>query len=195
MDLAASFAGLNHSGAVHVIEDVTQDERFATHPCVMVHRDIHFYAEAPLALEPGMPAGAICLMDRSVRAFSSEQREQLENLAQMASTHLKTQQQLRMASEQEALFRLLADNSTDTIVRGNLSGVRLYISPAVRELLGYEPHELIGRRASEIVHPDDAEVFRHLMNDVREGRIDFALSEQRQRHKDGSWAGWRPRSS
>jgi PAS domain-containing protein len=29
------------------------------------------------------------------------------------------------------------------------------ISPSIRELLGYEPDELIGTRAADITHPDD----------------------------------------
>lgn len=170
-----------------IVEDASRDPRFAFNaPDTDVSR-IGFYAGVPLFIAPGVLAGTICVMDRSARTFTGEQRRQLEDLAQILSTHLGTLTAVRAAHEQEALYRLLAENSTDTIVRGNLEGVRLYISPAVRTLLGYEPEELVGRKASEIVHPDDAEEFRRLMFSIREGRIDLGVSEQRQRHKDGSW--------
>jgi PAS domain S-box-containing protein len=57
--------------------------------------------------------------------------------------------------DSEALFRLLAENSTDMISSHDLQGVYNYVSPACRSLLGYEPEELIGRSAFEFVHSDD----------------------------------------
>lgn len=175
------------SQEILVVEDAVHDVRFAANPAVDGAPPIRFYAGAPLFMAPAVHVGTLCLMAASPRTFTREQRQQLEDLAQITSVHLRTQAASRMASEQATLYRLLAENSTDTIVRGNLEGVRLYISPAVRTLLGYEPHELIGRKAREIVHPDDAEEFRGLMESIREGRIDLAVTEHRQRHKDGTW--------
>jgi PAS domain S-box-containing protein len=34
--------------------------------------------------------------------------------------------------------------------------VRRYVSPACRELLGYEPEEMIGIKPVSMVHPEDA---------------------------------------
>ncbi len=72
-------------------------------------------------------------------------------------------------------------------MRGNLEGIRLYISPSVRALLGYEPEELIGHRAIDLVHPDDRESFGALMAEIRSGKLETGASEVRQRHKDGHW--------
>ena len=57
------------------------------------------------------------------------------------------------AATREA-YRLLVEASTDIIVRSDLGGRLLYVSPACR-VLGYEPDELIGRPAATLVHPDD----------------------------------------
>jgi PAS domain S-box-containing protein len=58
-------------------------------------------------------------------------------------------------SEREAMFRLLAENSTDMISRYDPDGVCLYVSPACRTLIGYEPDELIGHSFFELTHPED----------------------------------------
>ena len=57
--------------------------------------------------------------------------------------------------EREAHHRLLAENATDIITRKDLNGHRTYISPACREVLGYEPEELIGTTPIGNAHPDD----------------------------------------
>ncbi|WP_238122723.1 MULTISPECIES: diguanylate cyclase [unclassified Xanthobacter] len=129
----------------------------------------------------------LMLMDPAPRVLTAEECAQLADLAAGAASLLALGAAAQEAMAHMALFRLLAENSTDTIVRGDLNGVRRYVSPACRELLGYEPEELVGRRAVEIVHPDDMPAFARMMNELREGRVNAARSEQRQRHKDGHW--------
>ncbi len=61
------------------------------------------------------------------------------------------------------------------------------MSPSIRTLLGYDAHELVGKRASEITHPDDVEGFGRQMLAMRDGRIDSFVTEHRMRHTNGSW--------
>ncbi|MBB6097988.1 diguanylate cyclase (GGDEF)-like protein/PAS domain S-box-containing protein [Deinobacterium chartae] len=49
-----------------------------------------------------------------------------------------------MLREREAGFRLMAENSSDLILRLSRRGRLLYASPAARDLLGYAPEELLG---------------------------------------------------
>jgi len=89
----------------------------------------------------------------------------------------------------EASYQILAERISDIIVRADLTGAILYISPACRAL-GYEPEELVGRSPAELVHPDDFERFSANASAVFSGRpIDRALDREiRYRRKDGSWA-------
>ena len=57
----------------------------------------------------------------------------------------------------EGHHRLLAENVNDMIVRFSPEFQRLYVSPACRDLLGYEPEELIGKHPRDLTHPDDQE--------------------------------------
>ena len=57
--------------------------------------------------------------------------------------------------ETEERYRLLADNATDVIVRAAPEQGILYVSPSVRQVLGYDPQAVLRRSAMEFVHPDD----------------------------------------
>ena len=69
----------------------------------------------------------------------------------------------RIAAMQEEIatskdhHRLAAENANDMIVRYSPEFRRLYVSPACRDLLGYEPEELIGKHPRDLMHPDDQE--------------------------------------
>lgn len=65
----------------------------------------------------------------------------------------------RARSESESEFRLLAENATDMIARVAPDGRISYMSRASRDILGFEPAEMIGRDLGEFVHPDDRRAF------------------------------------
>ena len=70
----------------------------------------------------------------------------------------------------ESRFRLLAESSRDIIILTGLDGKRHYVSPAVSEVLGWRPQEMLGHTFREIVHPDDVETFAMLLEDCKVGR-------------------------
>jgi PAS domain S-box-containing protein len=93
--------------------------------------------------------------------------------------------QLTLA-EREAQFRLLAENSSDMISRHDVNGTFLYVSPACRTLLGYEPEQLIGRAVVPFIHPEDAEELLKLFN--ASGWNDpTAAVPYRARHQNGEY--------
>ncbi len=100
---------------------------------------------------------------------------------------------LERAREQEALYRLLADNSSDIIARYGRDSVFTYLSPSVETVLGYSPDELIGKTTFTLIHPDDVE---HVLEAWRVGLASqqpFSV-EYRALHRDGHivWMEARP---
>ena len=175
------------SEKVLVVEDATQDERFSTNPLVTGEPHIRFYAGAPLILSPGLHLGSMCIIDHVPRAFSAEQRAQLRDLAQAVVSQLRLSRAERAARESAARYRLLADNSTDVIIRSDLDGTRRYVSPAAARLFGYEPHELLATHPLDFVHPDEVSAYARLLDDLRMGRLTQATAQQRYRRRDGSF--------
>jgi diguanylate cyclase (GGDEF)-like protein/PAS domain S-box-containing protein len=86
----------------------------------------------------------------------------------------------------EEMYRMLAEHSTDMISRHSVDGIYLYVSPACRHLLGYEPEELEGHSPYELFHPEDVERIRTGQDRLRI-EPNIAMSAYRIRRKDGTY--------
>jgi len=119
---------------------------------------------------------------------SSESMTDMPHIAERAIQQwkiLREQEQMQITlAEQEARFRLLAENSSDMISRHNSEGVFLYVSPACRTLLGYEPEELVETSIEQLIHPEDAGNLMDLLASPEWNNI-TATVPYRARHKNG----------
>ena len=86
-----------------VIEDASQDPRFAANPLVTGDAHVRFYAGAPLLTPDGLPLGTLCVLDTEPRQLAEEHRQALEALARLVMTHFELRRLLaaKQADEKE----------------------------------------------------------------------------------------------
>ncbi|HEX4786719.1 MAG TPA: EAL domain-containing protein [Candidatus Sulfotelmatobacter sp.] len=92
----------------------------------------------------------------------------------------------RESKKNEELFQIVTENAADMIALVDMTGRRLYNSPAYKRILGYTPEELGETSAFEQIHPDDRFKVLEAARESRETGIGKRL-EYRIKHKDGSW--------
>ena len=106
---------------------------------------------------------------------------------QAAQEHAQRKRVEAELARRERYFRALTENSLDLLSILDIGGVFKYNSPSLKRVLGYEPEELAGRSAFELVHPDD---LQRTMRAFEEGLSHPGLTIThacRARRRDGSW--------
>lgn len=84
-------------------------------------------------------------------------------------------------------YKLITDNVQDLICMHRPDGIYTYLSPSVRQMLGYTEEELLGSSPYALLHPEDAQIIRnihktHILNDKAENCVEY-----RMRRKDGNY--------
>ena len=112
-----SFCGHAINGdACLVVEDATQDERFADNPLVTGEPNIRFYAGYPIRVNGGAKLGTLCIIDRVPRRFDDTDIALLTDLGRIVESELSNIE----ISVTDPLTGLLNRRGFDLILRNNL---------------------------------------------------------------------------
>ena len=89
--------------------------------------------------------------------------------------------------QQQEFARRLVDSFPDLIFVVNTERRYTFVSPKVKQTLGYDAQEAASKLYGEITHAEDRSEALDLMNDLLNGRRAFASMEVRVRHQQGDW--------
>jgi diguanylate cyclase (GGDEF)-like protein/PAS domain S-box-containing protein len=112
--------------------------------------------------------------------------EALDDLASKVSLALESADLSENLHRSERRFRSLVQNASDVIAVTDEGGTLLYVSPAIRAVLGYAPDDLIGTFAFDFLHPEDTPTAQRFLLDVLTDRRGTRRIEVRARHANGS---------
>jgi len=96
--------------------------------------------------------------------------------------------------KQEEFGRRLVESFPDLIMALDREGRYTFVSPRVREILGYEPEMLIGRTVGEKA-PLVAMEMQTLFHELITGKETFQTAEFGAQHRDGTWRTLRATAS
>ncbi len=86
----------------------------------------------------------------------------------------------------EQRFRSLVETTSDLVWETDKDGFYTYVSPKVRDLLGYAPEEVIGKKAFDFMPMNEAQRASALLLEIVEPRRPFAGFRNIHLHKNGA---------
>jgi GAF domain-containing protein len=100
------------SNDLYIIENAREDPRCLTNPLVAGEFGLQFYAATPLHTEENYNLGTLCIIDKSARKFSKEDRSILKQLGEIVMDEMS----LRLAVRETALnVKHLAGEITEQV--------------------------------------------------------------------------------
>lgn len=88
--------------------------------------------------------------------------------------------------QKEEYFRSIIENISDVIAIMDAKGKIIYESPSIKQVLGYDPEELIGKDMSVLLWPDELIEIKKAFSEVIKKPDTLLSLEIGVRHKDGS---------
>ena len=142
----------------------------------------------PLVLDSQQILGALLLFDRTDGLqFNESDQRLLERLAQCAAFGLHRAQLIENLSNGHARLHEILQNTPEIVSILDGKGTIQYESPSIERLTGIPAADLVGRAATEVVHPEDAGRLRHYFASLINNEQVEPQIEYRVQYRDGSW--------
>jgi len=176
---------ISNPDAVFVVENATEDERFAGNSLVAGESPVCFYAGAPLVTSDGHALGALCVLDHQPRTLSKKKIESLRTLARQVMSQLEARRNLCRLKEttidlerQHNELQLILDHVPAYVYIKDTKNTILRVNRAAADLIGFECSSIEGRSAAEF-YPESAEEFYRLdLEIIRSGRPKLGTIQQ-----------------
>lgn len=119
--------------------------------------------------------------DRLIQVFGYPISDNNGNVVQMIEYTLDITEQ----KESLDRFKALTENTSDWVWEIDENSIYTYASPRVKDLLGYEPEEVIGKTPFDLMPPEEAERVSEEFGRIAIDRIPFSRLENTSLHADG----------
>ncbi|TAF05718.1 MAG: PAS domain S-box protein [Nostocales cyanobacterium] len=140
------------------------------------------FAGYPLIVE-GEIIGVIALFSR--QPLTESTFSALGIAANEIAIGIKRKQTEAALRESEERFRNLVEASSDWVWEADENAVYTYVSPQIREILGYEPQKVLGKTPFELMPAEDAEYLMNICRQFAKQGQSFKCLENTYVHQDG----------
>lgn len=149
------------------------------------HPAITAFLGVPLKRQ-GKTIGMIGLGNKE-KGYDEHDQKAVEDLSVSFVEALRYKRAEEEVGKSRKRFRSLTEATSDGIWEVDENVVYTYASPKVRDLLGYEPDELIGKTPFDLMPPEEARRVADIFGPIAASQKPFSSLENTNLHKDGSF--------
>jgi PAS domain S-box-containing protein len=131
--------------------------------------------------KPGF--GEIGQLANSFQRMARRLKKTIEDLNDEVNGRKKTEQALMMSEQR---FSQVVENAKEWVWEVNVDGLYTYASPVVKEILGFTPEEIVGKKHFyDLFHPEDRDALKKEVYETFAKKAGFQRFMNRNIHKDG----------
>ena len=119
------------------------------------------------------------------RLWTDDEQRLFQEIARRVADGLSSLLSLRELRKSEEWFRALVETTNHWIWEVDASGAYTYVSPRVKELLGYKPEEVLGKTPFDLMPPGEAERLAGIFKGAVQRREPIVGLENVNLHRDG----------
>jgi PAS domain S-box-containing protein len=128
-------------------------------------------------------SGEISQLANSFQRMAQRLKKTIDDLNDEINGRKKTEEALNLSEQR---FRQVVENAREWVWEINTDGLYTYASPVVKEILGFDPEELVGQKYFyDLFHPEDRETLKKAAYDTFAKKAIFQKFVNRNIHKDG----------
>jgi len=116
----------------------------------------------------------------------SEERKLINKMALRIGKIAEKMDAAEALRKSEDRFRKLVETTSDLIWEVDEKGFYTYVSPKIKEVLGYEPEEAVGRKPFDFMPPEEGKSIAAVFDSIASERKRFKNLENVNLHKNGS---------
>ena len=129
--------------------------------------------------------GLLQFNDRRKDRFSQERIAHFERVADQLASIVAHRQGQEDLARSERRYRSLVETTFDWIWEVDAGGTYTYVSPKVKDFLGYEPEEVVGRTPFDLMPEDEARRVGEIFGTIAAEQRPFAGLENVNLHRNG----------
>ncbi len=114
-------------------------------------------------------------------------KSEMDELSSLRLRVAELEQRNALVLEKEARHRGFIETSHDWFWEIDNQGLIVYSSPAVEKILGYRPHELLGKQGFELMHQEERDRVKEILRRHIAQKAGWRNLLTRWPHKGGGW--------
>lgn len=168
-----------------IVSDITTDKRWEIARDVVLPYGLRACYSVPIFDNTGEVLGSFALYYSTPRPPNLDDRQLVEICSHLAGLAIERMQAEEALHKSKEWFRNLVETTSDWVWEIDESGYYTYVSPKVRDLLGYEPEEVLGKTPFDFMPEAEGTYVANQFSFIVAAQRSFSGLQNTNIHKNG----------
>ncbi len=168
-----------------IVSDIATDPKWQTYSHLALTQGLRACFATPILATSGNVLGILELYYSTPRPPNLSDRKLVDIFTQIAGIAIERQRVEESRQRSKQRFQNLVETTSDWVWEVNEKAIYTYVSPKIRDLLGYEPEEVLGKTPFDLMPLAEAEGFANSFWAIVTAQQPISGLENTNLHKDG----------